>query len=172
MKALFTDILIVALFLIIIGLLAYVLLFKGKPEEKLRYDKLRKGVFFLPNECGAVVWKQNDQERRVEINKATNYKQKVLQRSVKARVEKTPINTSVRITNYANDILDDLEFCRLLPQGWEPVLALHYVNSVCMVRYKKRPPKDAPKNAPKSTDYKDVYFSTEDGHIIHFKPSS
>ena len=172
MEALFTDILLVILFLTIIVLIVYVLIFKGKPEEKLRYDKMRKGVIFLPNECGDVVWKQKEQERRVQINKATRYNNKALQKLVKNKVEKTPIDTAVRITNYANDILDDLEFCRLLPQGWEPVLALHYINSVCMVRYKKRPPKDAPKNAPKSTDYKDVYFSTEDGHIIHFKPSS
>lgn len=172
MKALFTDILIVILFLAIILLLGYVLFFKQKPEEKLRYDNMRKGIFFLPNECGAVVWKQDNQERRVEINQATTYKKNVLQNLVRPKVEKTPINNAVRITNYANDILDDLEFCRLLPQGWEPVLALHYINSVCMVRYEKRPQKDAPKDAPKSTDYKDVYFSTEDGHIIHFKPSS
>ena len=169
MEALFSDTLIIVLFLAIVGsTILFLLIVKGKPEEELRYGKMHAGVFLLPNECGDIVWKKQNREHCVKINKTTKYKNKALQRLVKAKVSIKPINNPIRITNYANDILEDLEFCRLLPQGWEPVLGLHYTNSVCMVRYKKRVPKDA-KPTP---DYKDLYFSTEDGHIIHFKPSS
>ena len=168
MEALLVDTLIVFLFLILIIVIIYVVFRDSKPEEKLRYENMSKGVFFLPNECGDIVTKKDGQVRHLKLITATKYKNKALQKQVKERVTHTPINTNIRITNYANDIVEDLEFCRLLPQGWEPVFALHYTNSICMIRYKKRLPKDAEEDP----DYKDVFFSTVDGHIVHFKPAS
>ncbi len=166
MLELLSDPIAVFLFIMILVSVAYwCYKHNSKPEEKLRHDPLRIGIFSLPHQCGDVTWKEKDKLHRVQISTAESYRNKALQKLVKKRVTTTPINNNIRITNYANDIVEDLELCNLIPIGWEPVLALLHTNGVCMVRYKKRPVKDAPENP----DFKDVYFSTEDGHIIYFK---
>lgn len=160
---------------VFIALLLFALLFalvcvwlKTPKEEKLRYGKLRIGVFTLPHECGSLTRTIKNKPQKLELTKSVAYKHKVLQNLVKTRVEITPINTTIRITNFAWDILQDLEFCKLLPTGWEPVLALQHAGGICLVRYMKIPPKEGPAD----TAYKDLYFSTEDGHVIYWKPSS
>lgn len=170
MEALFSDLYTVfCILLVCVFFFAFVRFLLQKPEEeKLRYEKLRIGVFSLPHECGDITWKVKDQRHHRPIRKNVAYKHRALQKLVKTRVEKTPINTTIRITNFAWDILQDLEFCNLLAADWEPVLALHHVNGICLVRYMKIPPKEGPPD----TSYKDLYFSTEDGHVVYWKPSS
>lgn len=138
------------------------------PEvEKLRHGKLRMNVFFLLHECGDIKWKEKDQPRRVPIRSELHLKNPAVHLKLKERVDKTPINTVIRITNYAWEIVEDLEFCRLLPPGWEPVAAFHFINGVCVIRYMRI----VKEGEEPDSSYKDLYISTADGHVIYIKGS-
>lgn len=145
---------------------------KKPPEEKLRYPALKKGVTFFYHECGNITWwvPKEKKPRLIRIYTEKAYDNRGLQKLAREHVSKTPLNTTVRITNYARDLVDDLVLAGLLEPNWEPMAAFHFVNGIVMVRYMETPKeKEEHKGA-----HKDLYFAASDGHLIHWqdkKPS-
>ena len=158
------------LFLGIVGFIALIIflskVFKDEPpKESLRHPKLRDGVVFFSHECGNITWKDKDGPHCIHIKPDILLKHKALQRKVKEYITHTPLNTDIRITNYAWDLTDALELSGHLKPMWDPVAAYHFCNGVVMVRYMERTRKDH----PPSKEKKDLYFAASDGHLIHFK---
>lgn len=157
--------------LILIGLLllffvsVICLLISFRPTETQRYSDLKNAVTFFSHECGDITWKVKRQSYRISLKPGKSMDGKALQKEVKKHVTHAPINTKIRITNYAWDLANVLISFDLLPEKWEPVGAYSYCNGVVMVRYMEKPPAKGPAN----TAFKELYFSAADGHLIYLK---
>lgn len=136
-----------------------------KPKETQRYPDLKEKVIFFSHECGNITWTENKRPHLISLKPSESIKNPTLQNKAKDLVDKRPIDTKLRITNYAWDLVDTLKSFDLLPENWEPVSAYCFCNGVVMVRYMEKPPIKGPAN----TAIKDLYFSTADGHLIYFK---
>ena len=152
--------------LAIAGLLFFCLLLalsQKEPKEEQRYPDLKNAVVFFFHECGNITWKEKGKDRSIALSPGKALSQKLLQKEIASRVEKTPINTKLRITNFAWELLAPLTEADVLPANWEPIGAYHFCNNIVMIRYKEKPPKKGPANQA----IKDLYFNTGDGHLIH-----
>lgn len=150
--------------LFVIGI-AFLLNQSSQPKEVQRHTDLKNGVVFFSHECGNITWTEKKQSFRIPLSPGEKMKGKTLQEKVKSRVPKTPVNSKLRITDYAWDLVEVLTDEGLLPKDWEPVGAYHFCNGVVMVRYMEKPKDDGKTGTAK----KDLYFSTEDGHLIYLK---
>ena len=134
-------------------------------KEDFRHPKLRDGIVVFSHNCGSIVCKEKDGDRSVTLSPDTVHPNHWLQQRVKSYVSHTPINTELRITNYAWDLTDALELANLLDDYWDPVAAFYFANGVVMVRYMERPRE----GVKVSDEKKDLYFAASDGHLIYFK---
>ena len=158
------------IFFLIVGILALIGLFvnasrDNTPKETLRHPKLRDGVVVFTHNCGNISWMEKNREHSINLQPNAAVTHKGLQRKVKEYITHTPINTELRITNYAWDLTDALELVRFLDDYWDPVAAFYYANGVVMVRYMERPRE----GVRVSDEKRDLYFAASDGHIIYYK---
>lgn len=155
--------------LISLGFLAFIVLLiavnSESSKEKQRYPDLKNHVVLFSHACGDIIWTENKREHRIVLCPGKSMKSPSLQKAVKKCVDKTPINTKIRITNYVWDLVGTLQEFDLLKENWEPAAAYVFCNGVCMVRYMEKPPE----KGKASTAKKDLYFSTADGHLIYLK---
>ena len=135
------------------------------PKETLRHPKLRDGVVVFSHDCGNINGKRQTKDPFINLQPDATLAKKALQRKVKEYITHTPINTELRITNYAWDLTDALELANLLDDYWDPVAAFYFANGVVMVRYMERPRE----GVKVSDEKKDLYFAASDGHLIYFK---
>ncbi|MBR6825870.1 MAG: hypothetical protein IKM59_04905 [Oscillospiraceae bacterium] len=154
----------VLIILFLIGLILYAAC-KSPPEEALRYPEMKNKVTLFTHECGHITWKEKKKERRIEIHPEKKLDNRRLQYKAMELVTHTPINTMIRITNYAWDLCECLRNANYLPANWEPVGAYQFCNGIVMVRYMEKPPEKGKAN----TDSKDLYFASSDGHLIHWR---
>lgn len=134
-------------------------------KEKQRYPDLKNHVVFFSHACGDIIWMVNKREHRIVLSPNKSMKSPSLQKAIKKCVDKNPINTKLRITNFVWDLVEPLREFDLLGENWEPVAAYVFCNGVCMARYMEKPPE----KGKASTAKKDLYFSTADGHLIYLK---
>ena len=132
----------------------------SQAKESLRHPKLLRDVHFLHHSCGELILE--DKSRSIRTDRS--YKHPELQGFVKAKVEHLPLNTTVRITNLAWEILPGLQTYSLVGSSWEPIAAYHHGGNVVMIRYGQI----SLNNKKEKTvgDTKDLFLSTKDGHII------
>lgn len=159
------EILISILFFCVILALCLIYLWDRYRKETLRHPNLRDGVVFFSHNCGNITKTVKKQSYTISLAPTERLEHSKLQNRARDHVSHTPINTMLRITNYAWDLAEVLESTGHLDKLWDPVGAYHFGNGVVMVRYMERPRE----GVKVSEAEKDLYFATSDGHIIYFK---
>ncbi len=135
------------------------------PAESLRHPKLRDGVVVFSHNCGNITWTEKNQPRAIILSPDIKLENRGLQKKIREYITHTPLNTEIRITNYAWDLTDALELTGHLDDYWDPVGAYCFGNEVVMVRYMERP-REGVKVSDKP---RDLYFAADDGHLIYFR---